>query len=149
VVARFQKSSPDQIEHWNGSAWGPDFVGNAYMLRNNGEALGVSNQFTVFKHDGKYRLLTQNDFFSTQIFLYTGDSPVGPWRNPVLVCETPETGGNKFTYNAFAHPHIQHPNKGMLVTSAVNSQNFWDIFADARIYRPRFFWLNTANEGVL
>ncbi len=145
VVARMHKSDPATIEHWNGSDWTPNFAGNAYMMRSNGQALGVSNMFSVFKYKGKYRLLTQEDFLGSKIYLYSGDTPTGPWRSQVLVYETPETGGNLFTYNAYAHPHINHSTNGMLVTYNVNSQNFWDLFGDARIYRPRFFWLKESD----
>ncbi len=141
MVARLHIDTPDQIEYWNGSGWGSQFDGDAYLLRANGEDLVVSNQFTVFKYNGVYLLLTQEDFLGSRIFLYQSESPTGPWGNRKLVYETPESGGNIFTYNAFLHPHIEHPQKGLLVSYSVNSQSFADLFADARIYRPRFFWL--------
>ncbi len=141
LVARMQVSNPDFIEHWNGSEWAAQFDGDAYLQRANGDDLIVSNQFTVFKYNGVYLLLTQEDFLGSKIYLYQSDSPNGPWGNQKLVYETPETGGNIFTYNAFLHTHIVHPQKGVLVSYSVNSQNFWDLFSDARIYRPRFFWL--------
>jgi hypothetical protein len=145
LVARIHVDNPQHIEYWNGTDWGNQFAGSAYMLRTNGEDLIVSNQFTVFAYKGKYHLLTQEDFLSPKIYLYSGDTPVGPWGNRKLVYITPETGGNLFTYNAFLHEHITHPQHGVLVTYSVNSQNFWDLFGDARIYRPRFFWLNEAD----
>jgi hypothetical protein len=144
VAARFDVSDPTSITYWNGTEWGNDFVGDAYLKRSNGQDLAVSNQFKVFKYGNSYRFLVQDDFFGAAIKIYQSDSPVGPWSNPITVYETPETGaanGDIFTYNAIAHPHIVHPEKGMLVTYSVNSFDFFDLFQDARIYRPRFFWV--------
>lgn len=144
VAARFDVSDPSNITYWNGTDWGSDFVGNAYLKRSNGQDLAVSNQFKVFKYRDSYRFLVQDDFFGAAIKIYQSDSPVGPWSNPITIYETPETGadnGNIFTYNAFAHPHIVHPDKGMLVTYSVNTYNFFDLFQDARLYRPRYFWV--------
>lgn len=141
LAARINVQNPDVVEYWDGEGWGSNFIGNAHLLRSNGEDLVVSNQFTVFKHKGKYRMLTQEDFLGSRIHIYSSDSPTGPWSNRQLVYDTPETEGDIFTYNAFLHEHIVHPQKGVLVTYSVNSQNFWDLFSDARIYRPRYFWL--------
>jgi len=144
LVARYQVGNPTELEYWNGTGWGGQFDNNAYMQLANGQNLGVSNQFKVFKWNGSYRLLVQDDFFGAAIKVYRSDSPVGPWSNPITIYETPETGadgGNIFTYNAFAHPHVIDPNKGMLVTYSVNSFDFFSLFQDARLYRPRFFWV--------
>ena len=146
LVARVSVNDLDLIQHWNGDGWQSGFDGDAFMLTEDGSNLKVSNMFSVFRYDGKYRLLTQQDFFSNRIMLYSSDSPTGPWRNPVLVYETPETGDDVFTYNASCHPHIIHPEKGMLVTYSVNSFDFWDLFEDARLYRPRFFWMKAAGD---
>jgi hypothetical protein len=144
MVAKLNVDNPDVIEYWNGTTWGSEFDGDAYLLRANGEDLIVSNQFTVFKYGEKYFLMTQEDFLGDGIYLYKSNSPTGPWGDRKLIFETPESGGNLFTYNAFLHKHIVHPTKGVLVSYSVNSQNFWDLFADARIYRPRFFWLKAS-----
>lgn len=146
LAARINVNTPGNIEYWDGESWGPDFIGNAYLQTSNSQDLIVSNQFTVFRHRGKYRLLTQEDFLGSRIYLYSSDNLTGPWTNRQLVYDTPETGGNIFTYNAFLHEHIVHPQKGALVTYSVNSQNFWDLFSDARIYRPRYFWLNESES---
>jgi hypothetical protein len=144
LAARFNVNDPETITYWNGTDWGDEFVGDAYMTRDNGENLFVSNQFKVFKWNDNYRLLVQDDFFRSAIRVYRSDSPTGPWSNPITIYNTPETGedgGNIFTYNAFAHPHIIDPDKGMLVTYSVNTFDFFSLFQDARLYRPRFLWV--------
>ncbi len=144
LVARLNINDPNEIEYWNGTDWGSEIVIDAYLKRGNGENLFVSNMFSVFKRGNKYHLLTQQDFFGSLIYLYTGDSPIGPWYNQIEVYDTPETGYVMWTYNAICHPHIVHPTKGMLVSYSTNALNFFDLFNDVRNYRPRFFWLNEA-----
>jgi len=141
LVSRVNVSDIQNIEYWNGVDWSANVDYNAYMKRDDGQNLKTSNMFTVFKYGGKYRLLTQADFLGRRIFLYTADSPLGPWRNKQVVYNTPEAVGDIWTYNSFAHPEIIHPTKGILVSYCVNSFDFLDVFEDARNYRPRFIWL--------
>jgi hypothetical protein len=141
LVARVHVDSLRDIEFWDGQGWGSEFVGSAFMLKEDGSPLLVSNMFSVFKTGDTYRLLTQQDFLGNKIELYTGDSPLGPWRYRQIIYETPESGNGLWTYNASVHPHIQHPEKGMLMTYSVNSSNFGDLFSDVRNYRPRFIWV--------
>lgn len=147
LLSRISVDDLSEVQYWNGSAWATELVETAYLLKGNGQALSVSNQFKAFKQDGSYRLLVQDDFFGSNVKVYQSDNPAGPWGNPVAVYDTPETGadgGNIFTYNAFAHPHIIHPEKGMLMTYSVNSFNFGSLFQDARLYRPRYVWVKQA-----
>ncbi len=117
-------------EFYNGSGW-QDSPAN-HRVRNH-----VSNQFAVFREGGKYYLLTQEIIFGSRIFLYESDSPEGPWTNERVVYCTPESGGNIFTYNAFAHPE-QSMDGDLLITYNVNSFVFGDLFEDVNNYRPRF-----------
>ena len=98
---------------------------------------GMSNQFAVFMDNGRYYLLTQESIFGTRIFLYESNTPVGPWDNERVLYCTPESGGDIFTYNAFAHPE-QSLDDDLLITYNVNSFEFGDLFEDVNNYRPRF-----------
>jgi hypothetical protein len=120
----------DPWEFYNGSGW-QDSPAN-HRVRNH-----VSNQFAVFREGGKYYLLTQEVIFGSRIFLYESDSPKGPWTNERVLYCTPESGGNIFTYNAFAHPE-QSIDGDLLITYNVNSFVFGDLFDDVNNYRPRF-----------
>lgn len=97
----------------------------------------VSEQFTVFKYQGRYYLLTQHNIFGSQIYIYSSDSPVGPWSNKRTVYCTPETGGDLFTYNAYAHPQFLD-NGELLVSYNINSFDFNDLLESADNYRPYF-----------
>jgi hypothetical protein len=146
LVSRVHISDPSSEEFWNGTEWQSSRVINAYMKLDNGQNLKTSNMFTVFKYGGKYRLVTQADYLGRRIFVYSGNSPMGPWGNRQVIYTTPETAGDIWTYNAYAHPHIIHPEKGILISYNVNSFDFLGLFEDARIYRPRFIWVKPVND---
>lgn len=141
LAARIPMGDFQTTEYFDGTGFGSNPADFQAMTLQNGDPVPVSTMFSVFEYGGKYRLLTQRNFFGTQIEVYTGDTPVGPWRNRQTIYSTPETQGDIWTYNAFAHPHITDPEKGMLITYSVNSMDFLDLFEDARIYRPRFVWV--------
>lgn len=98
-----------------------------------------SEQFSVFKLDERYVLLTQMGGLSGDIFSFTSETPAGPWDNRTKLYTTPlpDSAHNLFTYNALAHP--QFTEEGMLLVSYnTNSHVLMDHFRDATIYRPRF-----------
>ncbi|MDD4778073.1 MAG: DUF4185 domain-containing protein [Fermentimonas sp.] len=101
----------------------------------------VSEQFSVFKQDGKFILLTQ-DRFNPEIYTFIADAPEGPWTNKKHIYTIPE-GANPslFTYNAMAHPQYG-PEENLLVSYCVNAKNIPDLYTDVSIYKPRFFWIS-------
>ncbi len=96
----------------------------------------VSQQYSVSKYRGKYILLTQDIWFSPRIYSFTSDSPVGPWDSKRLVYTTPESEQDMFTYNAYAHPQFDQDAK--LLVSYNTNGDFWSIFQNVELYRPRF-----------
>jgi hypothetical protein len=118
-------------EFYNGSGWTSD---PAASLKIN--SFQVSQQYGVFKHQGKYVLLTQDIWFSTSIWSFTSSAPTGPWTNKKLIYETPKLADNAFTYNAYPHPQFDDNN--MLLFSYNNNGDFWEIFNNADLYRPVF-----------
>jgi len=118
-------------EFYNGSGWTTD---TAASFRIN--SFQVSQQYGVFKHMGKYVLLTQDIWFSTKIWSFTSTSPAGPWSNKTLVYDTPKLADDAFTYNAYPHPQFDENNN--LLISYNNNGDFWDIFSNADLYRPVF-----------
>ena len=134
------------LQWWTGAGWSTTAGEVAFLKRANGLDVMVSSQFSVFEKDGQYYLLTQEDFFGSGIYLYQSASPTGPWGDKTLVYETPESGGDIWTYNAFIHPHIQAEDGAVLLTYSVNSLNFGDLFSDADVYKPRAVWVNGIGE---
>jgi hypothetical protein len=114
-----------------GSSWAND---PAWSFRIN--SFQVSQQYGVFKHEGKYILLTQDIWFSTKIWSFTSLSPKGPWDNKTMIYDTPKLADDAFTYNAYPHPQFDDNNQ--LLVSYNNNGNFWDIFNNPDLYRPVF-----------
>ncbi|MCE5180043.1 MAG: DUF4185 domain-containing protein [Porphyromonadaceae bacterium] len=101
----------------------------------------VSEQFSVFKHEDKFILLTQ-DRFRPDIYTFIADTPVGPWTNKNNIYKIPEGEDTTlFTYNAMAHPQYG-PEDKLLVSYCVNAKHIPDLYTDVSIYRPRFFWIS-------
>lgn len=144
LAARVLPSAPDAPEFWDGTSWSESYVPNAFLLQNDGEPVKVSNMFSVFKFRNKFWLITHQDVLGSEIYLQRGDSPTGPWGSRITIYDTPETGGDIWTYNTIIHPHIRQSGKGVLLSYSVNSLNFGDIFADADNYRPKFLWIRPA-----
>ena len=117
-------------EFFNGTSW--QVEPTTHRIQS-----GVSNQFSVFKRDNTYYLLTQRIVFGSEILLFESSNPTGPWTNERTLYCTPELGGNIFTYNAFAHPDVP-VGDDLFISYNVNSFNFGDLFDDVRNYRPRF-----------
>lgn len=115
------------------------FDGTGWTEEPNGHTVrdGTSNQFSVFKSEGTYYLMTQKIGFGQELLLFSSSTPTGPWTNQKTLYCTPELGGNIFTYNAFVHPELSRDGD-LFITYNVNSFEFGDLFTDVRNYRPRF-----------
>lgn len=119
-------------EYFNGTAWTADPAGSARVFAH------VSDQFSVFKKDGHYYLLTQHHILGDEIYIYDSNSPMIGFDHKKTVYCTPQSHqGNLFTYNAFAHTEFSDSN-GLLVSYNVNSSVFGDLFQNADSYRPYF-----------
>lgn len=131
----------EEWEYFNGTGWTSNSSEAVKMegLSN----VNVSSQFSVFKLQDKYILLTQEkQLFSGQIYTFVSDNPQGPWFHKTLIYTTKEQNiPNVYTYNALAHP--QFMKDGMvLISYNVNTMDLEQLFNDAYIYRPRFFWMD-------
>lgn len=125
------KLMEQEWEFYDGTGWSHDPAATGRI--NNFQ---VSQQYSVSTYNGKYILLTQDIWLSPKIYTFTSSSPVGPWKNQRLIYTTPESAGDVFTYNAYVHPQFDE-NREMLVSYNVNG-DFWSIFSNVEIYRPRF-----------
>lgn len=132
-VARVQGTDLNNTwEYFNGTDWSTDPSTTARVFAN------VSDQFSVFKKDNKYYLLTQHHILGGEIYIYDSDNPAIGFEHKKLVYCTPQSNsGNLFTYNAFAHTQFSGSD-GLLVSYNVNSFVFADLFQNADNYRPYF-----------
>lgn len=131
------------LEYYNATtdAWQSTFPGNSGRLkRSTSGNVDVSAQFSVFYSEGKYRLVTQEGLLGKDIFTYQSDSPQGPWSNKKKFY-TADAGPDAWTYNAFVHPQILNAEGYMLMSYNINAMNFFDLFSNADLYRPKFIWI--------
>jgi hypothetical protein len=77
--------------------------------------------------------------FNPTVVAYTAQALTGPFADPVELFQAPEIGGERplIAYDATLHPHLARPGK-LLFSYNVNSLDRADIYADAKLYRPRF-----------
>lgn len=139
-VCRTPKNNPlSSVEYFNGTAWT-----NAPEL--NGRLLGgLSENFSFFKYQGKYYLLSQENLLGPNIYLYDAASPTGPFTNKRLVYTTPTKVGNwnVITYNATAHSEFITPDGKLLVGYCTNEiEKGTGIWKNADTYRPYFVWVS-------
>ena len=132
-VARVQGHDLNGVwEYFNGIDWTSDATQSASVFAN------VSDQFSVFKKNSRFYLMTQHHIFGSEIYLYDADNPaIGFDHKRTVYCTPQSNQGNLFTYNAFAHTEFSG-NGELLVSYNVNSFVFADVFSNADNYRPFF-----------
>jgi hypothetical protein len=127
------RTSADLMEAWqyyDGSRWVSDAAQAAQIFD------GVSEQFSVWKDGATYYFLTQHNVFGKEISIYNSSLPQGAFGDKKVVYCTPETEGDIFTYNAFAHDHVY--TDSLLISYNVNSFELNDLLENADNYRPYF-----------
>jgi hypothetical protein len=130
-------------EYFAAGEWTDDPTASSRVLE------GVSNEFSVSLHQGEFTLVTGDatEALSAKIVMYRSDDIEGPYTGKTVLYETPETGGNIFTYNAKAHPQLGDEDR-LLVTYNVNSFNSDDLYAEVDNYRPRYIDVHTPCGSV-
>ncbi len=136
-ISRTSRSNPLQnVEFYNGVGWSRDSSKSKRMIG------GISQQYSVFKHNSKYYLLSQEGvFLSSSIYLWDAESPVGPFSRKRKIYNTPQAKGNVITYNAMAHPEFMSDGR-LLVGYSTNSFDGKDLYKNADTYRPYFVWIS-------
>jgi hypothetical protein len=154
VVARCTIGNPlAPWEYYTGTGWSTE-PGEALKICND----PVSPGFSVFREDGKYHLITQENGYlecglGREIWSYSSPYPWGPFTGKTLLYteESKFNGAYLLTYNAQAHPwNIE--NNELLICYNVNDRvdtlapyicpsqchDIWSDRLDADTYRPKF-----------
>ncbi len=122
-------------QFWTGSGWSTTESASARLMS------GVGTSFGIQKVNGQYVVVTQETglIFHPGFVAYTAATPTGPFTGPVQLFTAPEPqpGSPLIAYDARLHPELAQAGK-LLVSYNVNSLTSGDVYADARIYRPRF-----------
>ena len=135
-----------KLRYWNGSDWVDNIESSALILERVSCEVSVT-PITCGPYKGKYMAVYTQDVQSNRIMYAIGDSPAGPFDEPVQCYTVPETGntatggaGTLYTYNAKAHPHLSAPGK-LLISYNVNVNGI-DHATNTADYRPRFIELD-------
>jgi hypothetical protein len=140
LAARVRPEDISRFERWrfwDGTGWSPRLEDAAPITGR------LSSEFSVTPlPDGRYLLVFQLDTLGRETAVRVGHGPAGPFGPPVPLwrCPEPDHDPDVYCYNAKAHPHLSD-SRGLLMSYNVNTFDFRDHFAAARIYRPRFIRL--------
>jgi hypothetical protein len=95
---------------------------------------------------GGFAVVYSPDIFG-DIVLRVAPDPAGPWSERRIVYHCPEMNQSKafYCYAGKAHPELGGPGE-LILTYAVNSNHFFDLFNDPGIYWPRFLRLKLPLE---
>jgi len=130
----------DTWTYWNGNSWVEDINQMVAVAEN------VSNELSVSPmKNGKYILVYQVMGLSDKVAVRIGESPYGPFDEPIEIWTTPEFNQPPgiFPYNAKAHPSLSKPGE-LLISYNTITFDFWnDIQENAHIYRPRIIILKS------
>lgn len=127
--------NPAQWQYWDGARWGDDGDRTSPVIPGDG---GVSRVLSVFQRDDRwYAVSKRDDFLGSDLVIWKGDSPHGPFVATPAVQKIPSTP-DQLQYMALAHPHLL-PQPGTIVVSwSRNGGGLDDIRADPTRYRPVF-----------
>jgi len=120
-----------EYEFWNGTGWSKNIEDVQTINSKTSQELSVTPLA-----DGSFLLVYQS---GNTVSISMGESPMGPFGFPEVIynCPEPEEIPSTFVYNAKAHPNLSEPDE-LLISYNVNTFDFWDLFRNADIYRPRF-----------
>ncbi|MET0426222.1 MAG: DUF5005 domain-containing protein [Actinoplanes sp.] len=121
-------------EFWTGTGWSTDVAKSGRLLSGVGTSYGVrrvGDQYVLVTHEN-------NMLFSADFVAYTAKAPTGPFTGPTYLFRAPEAEAGHIVYDADLHPDLARPGR-LLVSYNVNDLDEAVTYADASIYRPRFF----------
>ncbi len=142
IVARVPSDKLIDFEQWrflSDGKWQADIIGVSKLFNGTATEYSVCYQPKIKQYVVVY---TENGM-SKNIMMRMSLTPTGPWSGAYKVYGCPEAEWHKtyFCYAAKAHPEISAEDE-LIVTYVCNSTDFWQMAADARIYRPRFLKIN-------
>lgn len=90
---------------------------------------------------GRFVVVYSPDLWG-DIVLRESPAPTGPWSERRVIYHCPDTARSKayYCYAGKAHPELSPPGE-LLITYAVDSNDFFDLFNDPLLYWPRFLHL--------
>ncbi|GIN71504.1 hypothetical protein J14TS2_19790 [Bacillus sp. J14TS2] len=123
---------------WDGENWTREKEKVVPIAEEVSSELSVSPMLGGYL-DGKFIIVFQEDGTGKRLGIYVGDSPVGPFGEPIYLyyCSESESDASIYTYNAKGHPHLSNFGE-LLVSYNVNTSSWPMHEKDSSIYRPKF-----------
>jgi hypothetical protein len=139
VLARAPEAGLAHFDQWRfytGGNWTADFNGAERLCANMANEYSVSFQPIV----GKYAAVYSENGISRNIVARLAPNPWGPWSEPDILYQCPEMSRSKdiLCYAAKGHPDLSSAPDELIITYVANSNDFYKMAGDARLYRPRF-----------
>lgn len=140
VLARTSKNNLADFNQWefySNGQWQSDWQQTTRLFPDIGVEYSVSYQESLQQYVVVY-WDTACCFSGKMLFRHASTS-YGPWSEPltIFVCPEKDWRPNTFCYGAKAHPELSTAPNELVVTYVANS-DFAQLFADARLYWPRF-----------
>jgi len=149
-VARTKPESISDFDTWEYYAdgkWTSDITESSTLLNHISCEMSVT-PITSGENEGKYLAVYTYNVNTTLIAYSIADTPWGPFNEPKIAYESLEKeklGGQAYTYNAKAHPHMSTSDE-LLITYNVNTYSMDHNTNDAKVYHPRFVGLKYLGE---
>ena len=138
LVARVPVAQLGDHSRWEfrtASGWSKDFH------EATSQSSGISSECSVSYLPTLQQFVTisHGDLLSPKITARFAEHPWGPWSpaQDVWTCPEPAAKKGYFAYSGKAHPELSVGDE-MILTYAVNSFQFADLFSDPSLYWPRF-----------
>lgn len=140
---RVARMRPDDLldasrwRFWDGVSWATDPENAAPLID---EAGGVSQTLSVWRQDGRWYVLSkQDEVLGTDVAVWPGDSPTGPFGPAQVVADlVSDEATGELRYMPLAHPGLL-PQPGTVVVSySRNYLDFGEVRAHPTRYRPYF-----------
>ena len=138
LLARAPTASISDHSRWQfrtAQGWSTDFHEATPI------ASGLSSEYSVSHLPAfdQFIAISHGDLLSPKIYARFADQPWGPWSEPIefWTCPEPATKQGYFAYAGKAHASLSSGDE-LLITYAVNSFQFGDLFSDPSLYWPRF-----------
>jgi hypothetical protein len=149
LLARVPEGQILNFEAWeffSKGQWEKEFRNADRLCNHFGAEYSVSYHPFLNKYITVYTELGESE----KIMLRTSANPEGPWSEQVEVYRAPEPNWsrNYFCYAGRSHIELSG-SKDLLISYACNSWDFWEMAADARIYRPRFIRIQFEDNQVM
>lgn len=150
ILAKVPTDSLAEFNTWRFFSDG-NWVGN--FLSASRICSDMANEYSVsyLPVFNKYIAVYTENSVSENIVIREAPEPYGPWSDPVSIYKCPEVrwDADIFCYAAKAHPDLTSAPDELIITYVANSNDFWKMASDARLYRPRFLTVKFTGAPIL